>query len=140
MEIPFATGGEGYGYTEEEWLLKQNLRKFCSEEIAPRYRETFTEDTAANFYRGFIKKLGAAGYFRVSVPEVFGGLGQRLTSQMIVVEEVARADGGLGMYAFAQSMFPCLMGATVPAAFAVYGEKILAGNLIVSMASNSPEG
>ncbi|HEX3010750.1 MAG TPA: acyl-CoA dehydrogenase family protein [Syntrophomonadaceae bacterium] len=146
MSNGFVTGGEGYGYTEEEWLMKQNLRKLCETEIDPRFRETivacagFSEEKSDAFMHEFIKKLGEAGYLKTSVPEQLGGFGQRLTTNMIVTEEVARANGGLAIHALEQYVFGTFMGMACPAAYAKWGDGVINGDLVIAAAFNSPEG
>ncbi|NBJ15035.1 MAG: acyl-CoA dehydrogenase [Dehalobacter sp. 4CP] len=135
-----ATGGEGYGYTEEEWLLKKNVRQFCEEFIDPRFRESFKAETADPLLKEFIKKFGDKGYLRINVPEELGGYGQRLTAQTIILEEVARVNGGLAIHTGENGGFALLLAIEVPAAFAKWGEALLSGELIIADAENSPEG
>lgn len=137
---PIATEGEGLGYTEEEWLYRKNLRKFCEEEMDPRFRETFTAEASHDFYKEFMKKLGEQGNFKMMIPEALGGYGQRTTYLYILVEEVARANGGLGVHCLENPIFGMQMAMEIPAAFAEWGEGILSGDLIIACAENSPEG
>ena len=94
-----ATGGEGWGLSEEEWLLKQNVRELVESEITPYFKDCYEEKTSDPFYRQAMKKLGDAGFLRVGVPESLGGLGMGLNSVLIVTEEVTRGNGAIGIHA-----------------------------------------
>ena len=66
------SNGEGWYLTEEEWILKQNVRELVEKEIAPRFLENKTEETADAFYKEAMKKLGEAGFLRAWGPEKLG--------------------------------------------------------------------
>ncbi len=141
MQMPeIKTGGEGFGYTEEEWLFRQNLRKFCEEKIDPRFRENFDEEQSKIFYHEAMEQLGEQGFLRVWVPEQFGGFGQRLTYEMILTEEVSRACGGLAINAMENGILGANMARASKAAWEKYGEDILSGKKILAAAMCSPEG
>lgn len=136
------TGGEGYGYTEEEWLLKQTIRKFCEEEIEPRWMEGWDSDHKKEkaFIKEFLKKLGDMGVLRLTVPEELGGYGQRYTQMMIATEEVARIHGGLAIHVMEQQMYAQSMARWVPAAFEKWGEGVMSGDILLAGSACSPEG
>jgi len=127
MDQIMATGGEGWGLSEEEWMLKCAVRELVEAEISPRFRECDTEENAEKFYRESMKKLGEAGFLRAWVPEEFGGYGQRLTAALIVTEEVSRGNGALGMHVFLNPFLGTTIARINPVAWAGIGEKVLDG-------------
>lgn len=134
------TGGEGWYLTEEEWLLKQNLREFVEKEISPRFKENYTEETADKMYKEVMKKLGDEGYLRAAVSEKLGGLGMRLTTLLIITEEVARGNGALAIHAMENQLLGSTMGVACPKAWEEYGEGILNGDYIYGSSITQPEG
>lgn len=134
------TSGEGYGFTDEEWLLKMTARELVEKEIAPRFKENYTEETADAFYREAMRKMGEAGLLRVWVPEELGGYGQRLTALLIVAEEVARGNGALAIHALENPLMGIRLSKAAPEEWKKIGEKVLDGEFILAAASCSPEG
>ena len=130
----------GFGLTEEEVLLRDGMRKYCQENIEPRFMEGMSPDTLWNFEHEFLAKLGDLDYLRVSVAEEMGGLGQRLMTRLITTEEAARVDGALGIHVLEQATFGEFMAMAVPAAWEKYGEEVLSGRKVLSAAFNAPEG
>lgn len=134
------TGGEGWGLSEEEWLLKKAVRELVEKEISPRFMENYTEETADKFYKEAMKKLGEAGFLRVWVPEELGGFGQRLTAMLLVTEEVSRGNGALGIHALENPLMGIRLSKAAPEEWAKIGDKVLDGEFILAAASCSPEG
>lgn len=137
---PVTASGEGWHLTEEEWLLKENVRDFVEKEIAPRFKESFEEETAVKFYHEMLRKLGDAGFLRVAIPEALGGYGMRFTAMGIIAEEIARGDGAIAIHALENPLFVLNMAAIVPEACKQVGEKLLSGEYIIAGAQCSPEG
>lgn len=138
--MKIATGGEGWGFTEEQWLLRQNVRELVEKEIAPHFKDCYTEETADPFYRKAMKLLGDAGFLRVGVPERLGGLGMGLTSCLIVTEEVARGNGALAIHAMENQLLGAQFAIFTPKAWEDWGEKLMSGEAIYAGAMTAPEG
>jgi hypothetical protein len=81
-----------FSLPEEYELLRETARKFAEEHIAPYAVEW---DQAANYPDDLIKKLGDQGFMGILVPADYGGAGGTHTMFAIVLEELARHDGGL---------------------------------------------
>ncbi|MFH0957564.1 MAG: acyl-CoA dehydrogenase family protein, partial [Pseudomonadota bacterium] len=77
---------------EELRLLQESLRRFVQKEIIPRAEQIDKEDF---FPRDLMTRLGELGLLGITVPEEYGGSGASLLAQAIVVEELAKASGGL---------------------------------------------
>ncbi len=78
-----------FTYTEEQQMVKETIRDFALEELAPGAAE---RDEKAIFPREAIDKLGELGFWGVNVPEQYGGAGLDMISYCIAVEELARID------------------------------------------------
>ncbi len=134
------TGGEGWYLTYEEWMMKENLREFVESEVAPRFRENATEETADPFYHEIMKKLGDMGYLRAFAPKEMGGDGMRLTAHLVAVEEATRGCGAIGIHVLENPFFGSQMGVTLPAVWKEKGEGILDGSIIICGSATAPEG
>ena len=81
-----------FNLPEEYEMLRETARRFAEEHIAPYAAEW---DQAANYPDDIIKKLGDQGFMGVLIPAEYGGSGGTHTMFAIVLEELARHDGGL---------------------------------------------
>ena len=75
--------------SEEEQLLRANVRAFAQAEIAPLVREM---DEAAAIPRALIDQLFELGVMAIEIPETFGGAGAHFFLSVIAVEELSRVD------------------------------------------------
>jgi alkylation response protein AidB-like acyl-CoA dehydrogenase len=82
-----------FGLTDEQKLLRQNVREFAEREIRPVAQEL---DDTETFSIDLTKKMAAMGLFGIVVPEEYGGAGMDYLSYVIAVEEISRADGSQG--------------------------------------------
>ncbi len=130
---------EAFGYTDEEWLLKQNLREFVDAEVAPRFMENMTEEQADIYYHDIIRKLGEQGFLRAWIPESLGGGGMRPHALAIIGEEVARGCGGIAIAAIEHPLLAMRLKAT-PGAFEKWFDPILDGEVFFAGSTCSPEG
>jgi alkylation response protein AidB-like acyl-CoA dehydrogenase len=80
--------------TEAEKILRQTVRDFAEREIRPHAR---TWDEEERFPHELVPKLGALGLWGLRVPEEYGGAGMTTQEQAIVVEELCRVDGSVGI-------------------------------------------
>ncbi len=80
-----------YDLAPEQNVIRQSVREFAEQEIAPRAREL---DQNEKFSVELTKKMGKElGVFGMFLPEKYGGAGMDYISYIIAVEEVARVDG-----------------------------------------------
>ncbi len=77
---------------EELRLLRRTVRRFTTQEVAPRAQEIDAED---RFPRDLLVRLGDLGLLGVTIPEEYGGAESGILSQAIVVEELARVSAAL---------------------------------------------
>ena len=80
--------------SEDEELLRANVRAFAAAEVAPLVREM---DEQARMPRALIDKLVDLGVMAVEIPEHFGGAGGHFFLSVIAVEELARVDPSVAL-------------------------------------------
>jgi len=80
--------------SEDQEFLRDDLRSFCKEVVAPR---AALRDEEHRFEEGLREQLAAKGLFGVYVPEEYGGVGLDPVSYMLAVEELSRACGATGI-------------------------------------------
>src|SRR6056297_1755441 len=80
-------------YTDEQRMLRDNVRRFSEERILPKATQIDRDD---RFPRELYTELAELGLFGICLAEQFGGAGMDATSACIAMEEVARASGSMG--------------------------------------------
>ena len=80
--------------TDEQREIQALAREFADSEIAPNAGEW---DREHRFPAEVFAKLGALGLMGVCVPEELGGAGADFVSYVLVLEELSRADAGVGV-------------------------------------------
>jgi alkylation response protein AidB-like acyl-CoA dehydrogenase len=80
--------------TDEQREIRDLARRFADEEIAPNASQWDREHT---FPRELFGQLGELGLMGVCVPEEHGGSGADFLSYVLVLEELSRADAGVGV-------------------------------------------
>jgi isovaleryl-CoA dehydrogenase len=88
------TTDSDFGLGPELDEIRREVRRFASEEIAPRAQEI---DRSNAFPRDLWPKLGAQGFLGVTVPERYGGADLNYLAHVIVMEEISRASGAVGL-------------------------------------------
>jgi isovaleryl-CoA dehydrogenase len=83
-----------FGLPEELEQIRQEVRRFAVEQIAPRASEI---DRSNEFPRDLWPALGGQGLLGITVPERFGGAGLGYLAHVIVMEEISRASGSVGL-------------------------------------------
>jgi len=79
---------------EDQRQLRDAVRDFCENEIAPR---AAWRDEEGRFEDGLIEKLGQMGLFGTYIPTEYGGAGLDCVSYVMTVEELSRACGATGI-------------------------------------------
>jgi alkylation response protein AidB-like acyl-CoA dehydrogenase len=81
-----------FGFTEEQDLLRAEVRKFLAEK-APleRVREVVEEEGGAGYDRALWGSIAELGWVGLSLPEAHGGAGLDLETLLVVLEETGRS-------------------------------------------------
>ena len=80
--------------TPDQREIRDLAARFADERIAPRAAEW---DRAHTFPRELFTELGELGLMGVCVPDEHGGAGAGFLAYVLVLEELARADAGVGV-------------------------------------------
>jgi alkylation response protein AidB-like acyl-CoA dehydrogenase len=83
-----------FEYTPEQIALRKAVREFAEAEILPHVMEW---DEAQTFPLDTIRKLGQLGYMGSIFPEELGGAGLGYIEYSIIIEELSRVDGSVGI-------------------------------------------
>ena len=83
-----------FSLTDEQQHLRRTVREFAEAEIAPHVMEW---DEASQFPSEIIPKLAEMGFLGVIFPEKYGGAGIGYIEYAIIIEELSRVDGSVGI-------------------------------------------
>jgi acyl-CoA dehydrogenase len=84
---PTPAEGPDFGLSEEQELLRSEVRRFAEERIRPGVEE---RDREHRFSEAIARELGEMGLLGVLVEERYGGAGLDKSSYVVAVEELAR--------------------------------------------------
>jgi len=82
------------GLSEKHRVVRRSVRRFCEGELKPIAKEI---DQEARFPWEVIEKMGKLGYFGIQVPRDLGGADLDSLSYAVVIEEISRVSGGIGL-------------------------------------------
>jgi butyryl-CoA dehydrogenase len=88
-EPEVATAGVDFSLTEDQELLRDEVRRFAEERIRPGVAE---RDREHLFPLDIFKEMGEMGLLGMLVPEEYGGAGMDTLSYLLALEEISRAD------------------------------------------------
>jgi len=83
-----------FGLGEEIDALRESVRRFAADEIAPRAAEI---DASNNFPPDLWEKMGALGLHGITVSEADGGAGMGYLAHSVAIEEISRASASVGL-------------------------------------------
>ncbi|MBT8089560.1 MAG: isovaleryl-CoA dehydrogenase [Gammaproteobacteria bacterium] len=83
-----------FGHGEDLDLLRETVRSFANDHIAPRAAEI---DEKNEFPRDLWPELGALGLLGITVEEGYGGAGLGYLAHVIAMEEISRASASVGL-------------------------------------------
>ena len=83
-----------FSLTDEQQQLRRTVREFAEAEILPHVMEW---DEVSHFPSEIIPKLAEMGFLGVIFPEKYGGAGMGYVEYAIIIEELSRVDGSIGI-------------------------------------------
>jgi alkylation response protein AidB-like acyl-CoA dehydrogenase len=83
-----------FSLTDEQQQLRRTVREFAEGEIAPHVMEW---DEVSHFPSEILPKLADMGFLGVIFPEKYGGAGMGYVEYSIIIEELSRVDGSIGI-------------------------------------------
>ena len=122
---------------EEIDTLREMVRRFAREEIAPRASEI---DKSNEFPADLWEKMGAIGLHGITVPESEGGAGMGYLAHCVAIEEISRASASVGLSYGAHSNLCVNQIARwgTPDQHRKYLPKLISGAHIGSLAMSEP--
>ena len=92
--VHILAAGVNFSLSDDQREIQTLAREFADAEIAPN---AAAWDREHAFPRELLGKLGELGLLGVCVPEELGGAGADFLSYVLVLEELSRADAGVGV-------------------------------------------
>src|SRR3712207_5212913 len=83
-----------FGLNREQRKVRERAAAFAIREVAPYAAELDRED---RFPSETFEKLAGMGFTGLCVPEEYGGAGADFLSYVLLLEEISRADAGVGV-------------------------------------------
>lgn len=90
--------------SEEQQLVKANMREFCEKYVEPTAEET---DHEARFPAGNLKMLAEQEMLGIPYPEEYGGAGADYLTYIVTIEELSRACAATGFVVAANTSLVC---------------------------------
>ncbi|XP_017331880.1 isovaleryl-CoA dehydrogenase, mitochondrial [Ictalurus punctatus] len=84
------------GLTDEQIQLRQTVQRFCQEKLAP-YADEIDKANEFPRMREFWKEAGELGLLGITAPVEYGGTGLGYLDHVIVMEEISRVSGAVGL-------------------------------------------
>lgn len=92
--IPNSLPAFDFGLGETADMLRDAVRTFAADEIAPRAEQI---DRTDQFPMDLWRKMGDLGVLGVTVEEEYGGAGMGYVEHMVAMEEISRASASVGL-------------------------------------------
>lgn len=89
-----------FDLTAEQREIRKVAREFAEGEVAPIAAK---HDETCLFPHAIMQELGALGFMGVLVPPEYGGAGLDYVSYALIVEELSRVDGSVGITTWAHN-------------------------------------
>ena len=80
--------------SDEQQAIRDTCREFAREVVAPKAEEL---DRKHEFGYDIVRQMGELGLFGIPFSEEFGGAGGDFLSLCLAIEEISRADAGVGI-------------------------------------------
>jgi butyryl-CoA dehydrogenase len=88
------TAGIDFSFTEDQELLRAEVRRFAKERILPGAAQ---RDREHHFPLEIFTEMGEMGLLGMLVPEEYGGAGMDTLSYLLAIEEISRVDAAVAV-------------------------------------------
>ncbi|RVU15659.1 isovaleryl-CoA dehydrogenase [Methylobacterium oryzihabitans] len=135
--IPNAARAFNFGLGETAEAIRESVRSFSQDRIAPRAEEI---DRTNTFPIDLWPEMGALGLHGITVEEEYGGLGLGYLEHCVAMEEVSRASASVGLSYGAHSNLCVnqLRRNGSPAQKRKYLPKLISGEHVGALAMSEP--
>jgi citronellyl-CoA dehydrogenase len=126
-------------FTEEHDRIRQKVRRFCEQEIAP-FAQAW--DDAGEFPRELFNKAADLGLFGLRVDPRWGGSGLDWWATAAYIEAMACSDSGgvnMGMYVQSELTIPALELLGTEAQKEEFLRRAIAGQIVLALGITEPE-
>jgi len=93
-----------FAFTEEHEILRETIRDFAKNEMAPVAAEL---DAEAKFPRDIVMKLGELGFMGMMIPSAYGGSELDAVAYVIALEEISKVCASTGVTVSVQNSLVC---------------------------------
>ena len=83
-----------FGYTETQKMIAASIRDFSAKHILPHVMDW---DEQQVFPIDLFRKIGEMGFMGILVPEQYGGSGLGYHEYILILEELSKVDGSIGL-------------------------------------------
>ncbi|MGE0639203.1 MAG: acyl-CoA dehydrogenase [Thermoanaerobaculia bacterium] len=90
--------------SDEQTLLRDTVRRFAAEVVAPRAREI---DASGEFPLDYFRQAGELGLAGVYVPDDLGGAGMDMVAYCVAIEEISRVCASSGVILSVNNSLVC---------------------------------
>ena len=91
-----------FGFTEQQLLLQDNVKKFCNKEL-----KNLSENMEKNDFpvpKDIVKKFANLGFLGSNLPIEYGGGGLQNIDSVIILEEFAKISSAVAFPVFESSL------------------------------------
>jgi citronellyl-CoA dehydrogenase len=140
MTVAVAAATEFPYFTEEHDMIRQTVKRFCREEIAPFAEEW---DLAGIFPRELFKKAANLGLFGIRIDPEWGGSGDDWWASTAYMEAMAWAESGsvnMALMVQSESTIPVLAELGNDEQKQEFLRPAVAGDIILALGISEPGG
>jgi citronellyl-CoA dehydrogenase len=127
-------------FTEEHEMIRQTVKRFCREEIAPRAEQW---DHEGIFPRELFKKAASLGLFGIRIDPEWGGLGLDWWASAAYMEALVYSDSGsvdMALMVQSEITLPVLAELGTPEQKEEFLRPGVAGDMIAALGISEPGG
>ncbi len=126
-----------YGLTEEQQQIRDEVRRFADNEVAPVATE---HDRAEKYPQEVMEKAAEMGLTGANIPIEYGGAGYSTLEVALIIEELFAVDPGIGLCVTSAAFGgEAIMGFGTEAQKEEYLEPITRGEAVMGAAISEPD-